>query len=368
LYKEDIKMMKDLGFKHYRFSISWTRIMPFELNKIDPEGIQFYHHLIDECLKNNITPYATIYHWDLPVYIQNSWLNESIVDFFFDYSLILFKEYGEKIHHWMTINEPLTTSMQGYGNSCNFAPGYCSEDNMYLSAHHQLLAHAKTGKYYLENYPDGKISIVLNTNWFEPVNSDAEYHAHDYMDRNLGWFLNPIMSGEYPEIMKSKCPQFTQDQKHELINSFNFLAINHYTSYLVHQDGSTSTSPEWTQGQSVWLFDAPFGLNRLLHYIHDKYTKTTPIVITECGFSQKNDKLLDLDRSHYYIGYINALLRAQNEGVKNIIGFFAWSLLDNFEWASGYKEKFGIIQVEKNYTREIKLSATLLSSMNQLLS
>lgn len=367
LYKEDIQRMKELGFTHYRFSISWTRIMPFQWNQVDQEGIQFYHNLIQECLNQNITPFVTLYHWDLPVYIENSWLNPDIIDYFFNYSVLVFKEYGHLVNNWMTINEPLTTSMQGYGYTCNFAPGYCSENNMYLSGHHQLLAHAKVGNYYRTHYPQGNISIVLNTNWYEPADSDSIYQAKDMMDKHFGWFINPLFMGEYPSIIRDKCPTFTQEEKELLLNSYTFLGINHYTTYIVHADGSTSTNPEWTQGASIWLFDAPIGMNRILHYIHDKYTKTIPIIITECGYSQKNDQLLDFDRTHYYIGYLHELIKAKDEGVDNVIGFFAWSFLDNFEWRSGYREKFGIVQVNKNYARNTKFSAQVLSMMNKFL-
>ena len=364
MFREDIRWMYELGIKHYRFSISWTRIMPDEVGIVNPQGIRFYHDVIDECLKYNITPYATIYHWDMPGYIDtkfNGWLNESIVNLFYQYSLILFSEYGDKINHWMTINEPLTTSSQGYGPACNFAPGKCSLQNKYLSARNQLLAHAYVGNYYLDHYP-GEIGIVLNSNWIEPKNDKSIAFARAEMDDTLGLFLDPLIYGEFPSSLKNRTTPFTPIQKEILKRSFNILCINHYTTYYVNENGHNSVSGEWEQGQSSWLFNAPFGLNRLLHYIYDRYTNQTPIYVTECGFSQKNDRLLDIERVHYLSGYLSQFQKSMDQGIKTLKGFFVWSFLDNFEWSSGYNETFGIIRVdrENNYERRHKLSAYFL--------
>lgn len=368
LYKDDIKLMNDLGIKHYRFSISWTRIMPFEWNKIDPEGIQFYHNIIDECLKYNITPYATIYHWDLPNYLDvnmGSWLNEEIIYYFLEYSKILFNEYSNKVKFWMTINEPLTTSKQGYGSICSFAPGNCSINNQFESARNQLLAHAYVGNYYKMNY-NGDIGMVINTNWIEPIDNNqfSINNSLKQIDESFGWFMNPLFFGEYPNIYKNILKPFNDTEKDILMDSFTFLGINHYTTYYVNSKGHNSVSKDWTQGKSTWLFDQPRGLKELLLYIKKKYSKTIPIYITESGFSQKFDGILDLDRTHYLIGYINEALKCYKNGMKNLKGFFIWSFLDNFEWASGYNETFGIINVDfKNYTRNPKFSSSVIKEL-----
>jgi beta-glucosidase/6-phospho-beta-glucosidase/beta-galactosidase len=363
-YHDDIKMMYDLGFRHFRLSISWTRIMPFEYGILNQEGIQFYHNVIDTCLSYNITPYVTLYHWDLPQYIDeqyDGWLHESIVPLFLEYSKLMFQEFGSKVKHWMTINEPLTTSNQGYGQACNFAPGKCSDKNRYTSARNQLLAHATVGNYYKKHY-DGDIGIVLNSNWIEPMNPQSRYHAKFQMDDSLGLFLQPLLDGNFPSSIEHRITPFSAHQKEMMKDSYTFIGINHYTTYIVNELGEISTSPDWFQAQSTWLYDAPRGISELMYYLRDDYHVEFPILITECGFSQKNDGLVDLERVHYLSGYINQVLECIRNGMTNIEGFFVWSLLDNFEWSSGYNETFGIVHVdfEKNYQRTPKLSARFI--------
>ena len=365
-YKNDIKMMNQLGFKHFRLSISWTRIMPFEWGEINKEGIKFYHNVIDTCLAYNITPYVTLYHWDLPQYIDDEfdgWLDISIVPLFLEYSKLMFREYGFKVKHWMTINEPLTTSNQGYGPTCNFAPGKCSNQNRYVSARNQLLAHAMVGNYYKHHY-DGEIGIVLNSNWIEAMNPQSEYHAKFQMDDSLGLFLEPLLNGTFPKSIEHRVTPFSSRQIEILKDSYTFIGINHYTTYIVNELGQISTSPDWFQAQSTWLYDAPRGISELMYYLRDYYHINFPILITECGFSQKNDSLVDFERVHYLSGYINQIMDCRKNGMTNIEGFFIWSLLDNFEWASGYNETFGIVHVdfEKNYKRTPKLSAQFMKS------
>jgi beta-glucosidase/6-phospho-beta-glucosidase/beta-galactosidase len=370
-YKQDIKLMNELQIKHYRFSISWTRIMPDTFGIIDPSGVQFYHDVIDECIKYNITPYATMYHWDLPEYIDvmyNGWLNESIIRLFYEYSVYLFSEYGHKVDHWMTINEPLTTSNQGYGPTCNFAPGKCSLENKYISAKNQLLAHAYAGKYYLDHYK-GEIGIVLNANWIQPKNKASIPFAEKQMEDSLGLFLHPLIHGEFPPSLINHTFPFTRIESDILKHSFNILCINHYTTYYVDEHGHNSVNQEWEQGESSWLFNAPFGLNNLLDHIYSTYTNYTPIYITECGFSEKHDSLLDIERVHYLSGYLAQFKKCIQKGMHTLRGFFVWSFLDNFEWSSGYNETFGIIYVDRNadYQRKQKLSAAFIKNINTYL-
>jgi beta-glucosidase len=363
MYKEDVKLMYDLNFRNYRLSISWTRIMPYKWNEINQEGIQFYHNLLDELKLHNITPYVTLYHWDLPNYLQEEfggWSNPSVVEYFLNYSKIIFNEYDNKVNYWITINEPLTTSVQGYGDG-SFAPGIKSENEKYLSGHYQLLAHAYCAAYYKENY-NGKIGIAINSNWFEPFGSNSSDKAFNYLMNSLGWFADPLFFGEYPKELNCKILNFTDYEKMLLINSLDFFGLNHYTTYYVNSNGEISHDSLWIQGESEWLYSVPYGINRILNFINNRYG-SIPIYITECGFSMKNDKYYDTDRIHYLFGYLYDTLKSIKEGV-NVKGFFIWSLLDNFEWISGYNETFGIIQVNRtNYARKPKKSAELLSSL-----
>jgi len=363
LYKNDVKLMYDLNFRNYRFSMSWTRIMPYKWNEINDEGIQFYHNLLDELKVNNITPFVTMYHWELPNYIQEEiggWSSPNIIEYFFNYSKILFNEYNNKVNYWITINEPLTTSKQGYGEG-TFAPGIKSENEMYLSGHYQLLSHAYVANYYKRNY-NGKIGIAINSNWYEPKDNNSKIEANKELMRNLGWFAEPLFFGEYPDVIKNKTPKFTDYQKILLINSLDFFGLNHYTTYYVDSIGEMSEDPLWLHGQSNWLYAVPLGMNRILNFIKNRYG-SIPIYITECGFSMRNDNYYDTDRIHYLAGYLFETIKAINTGI-NVKGFFIWSFLDNFEWASGYNETFGIVEVNMTTCeRKPKKSALIMSNL-----
>jgi beta-glucosidase len=349
--------MYDLGIRNYRFSISWTRIMPYNLNYINEEGIEFYHNLLDELYDYNITPYVTLYNWDLPNYLSPGWIYSNITDFFLEYSKIIFREYHYKVKFWITINEPLTTALQGYGSGI-FAPGL--ENLQYLAGHYQLLAHGKVAKYYKENY-NGKIGITLNSNWYEPKDTDPKSieNACKETIKNLGWFADPLFFGKYPDEIAQLTPAFTQDEQNMLKNSSDFLGLNHYTSYYVDYEGHITVDPTWTVAQSNWLYNAPFGMSKILHFIKVRYGNI-PVYITECGFSMRRDNLIDIDRISYLSGYLKEAERCEKEGL-NVKAFFMWSFLDNFEWASGYNETFGIVYVDREtFERKPKLSAYLI--------
>jgi len=372
LYQQDLRLMHEMGIRHYRFSISWTRVMPYSLDRLDPDGIAFYHHLIDECLRYNMTPFVTLYHWDLPQYLEtdmNGWLDDRIIASFLVYAKSMFAEYGHKVRHWLTINEPLTTSDQGYGPLCSFAPGRCSAENRQRSIHYQLLAHAYVGHYYRQQY-DGDIGIVLNANWLEPWDAMSRDTADREMDATLGLFLHPLIFGTYPASLRDGMPSFDEADQQRLQESFTLLAINHYTTSYVDAQGYHRTSPEWEPAQSSWLFDAPYGLSRLLQYIETTYNaRRFPLYITECGFSQKDDGVVDMERVHYLAGYLREFDKCVRSGMTHLRGFFVWSWLDNFEWSSGYNETFGIIHVDRDneYRRTPKWSAYVLRDLIALL-
>ena len=366
LYKEDICLLNSLGFKNYRLSISWTRIMPYKWNEINQDGIQFYHNLLDELKLYNITPYVTIYHWELPNYIQEEiggWSDPRIVEYYTNYSKLLFNEYNSKINYWITINEPLTTSIQGYGTG-TFAPGIVSDSERILSGHYQLLAHAHVANYYKNNY-HGKIGIAINSNWYEPSDLNdikSVQYANEELMKNLGWFTDPLFFGKYPKELESITPKFTVAEKILLKNSLDFFGLNHYTTYLINNKGEIVVDQLWVQAESSWLYDVPFGIYNILSFFKKRYGNI-PIYITECGFSMKNDNINDIDRMNYLNNYLLETLRSIDDNGVNVKGFFVWSFLDNFEWASGYNEHFGIVYVNRtDYSRTPKNSALLISS------
>ncbi|GLT49780.1 hypothetical protein SLA2020_233130 [Shorea laevis] len=394
-YKEDVEIMKEMGLDAYRFSISWSRILPNGKvsGGVNEEGIKYYNNLINELLSNGIEPYVTLFHWDLPQDLEDEYggfLSHKILDDFVAYSEVCFKEFGDRVKHWITLNEPWTLSNLGYTNG-SLAPGRCSEwqqlnctggdsgTEPYLVSHHQLLAHAAAVDLYRQKYQEiqeGTIGITLNSHWFVPL-SDSKHDqeaAQRALDFMFGWFMDPITKGHYPECMQSlvgdRLPRFTKEQSEMLKGSFDFLGLNYYTanyagdapkvnasrpSYSTDSRANLSTErdgvPIGPGTASSWLYVYPEGFHDLLMYIKNKYDNPL-IYITENGVDEMDDPslplekaLIDYHRINYHLQHLSFLQAAIRSGV-NVKGYFAWSLLDNFEWTNGYTARFGIYYVD----------------------
>ncbi|EDO47612.1 predicted protein, partial [Nematostella vectensis] len=381
-YKEDVQLLRNLGVKAYRFSISWPRILPKGTKEIiNTKGIEYYNNLINELLHYNIQPVATIYHWDLPVPFRmaGSWTNSSIIEHFNDYAEICFKNFGDRVKKWITINEP---AIELLFMKTHWAPPASSREQ-YLAGHNLLLAHAKVYHTYNNTYKatqKGKISISLNGQGAEPLtDSQADKEAADrYMQFYVGHFAVPIyVSGDYPEIMKtliankstavgipSRLPEFTEEQKKMIKGTADYFATNHYSSDLVqHHDfynGAKTPQEMWTDGNYVLKGDpnwnrtafnwavVPWGLRKFLKYFKDNYGDPE-VIITENGCSAPGEylktvpeRLEDDFRVDFFNRYINEVYKAYKlDGVK-VKGYYAWSLMDNFEWFQGYNMPFGI--------------------------
>ncbi|XP_057451606.1 beta-glucosidase 42 [Lotus japonicus] len=395
-YKEDIDLIAKLGFEAYRFSISWSRIFPDGLGtKVNDEGIAFYNNLINSLLERGIQPYATLYHWDLPLHLQESiggWLNKQIIEYFAVYADTCFASFGDRVKNWITLNEPLQTAIQGY-DTATFAPGRCENASVepYLAAHHQILAHAAAVSIYRSKYKDkqrGQVGLVVDCEWAE-ANSDKiedKSAAARRLDFQLGWYLDPLYYGEYPAVMRERLgdqlPKFSEEDKKILLNSLDFIGLNHYTSRFIshvtecteecyfYKAQQTDRIVEREGGQligekaaSEWLYVVPWGLRKVLNYVSQKYA--TPIYVTENGMDDEDDDKLALHemlddklRVRYFKEYLASVAQAIKDGA-DVRGYFAWSLLDNFEWAQGYTKRFGLVYVDyKNgLTRHPKSSA-----------
>ncbi|XP_008229698.1 PREDICTED: beta-glucosidase 12-like [Prunus mume] len=407
-YKEDVGIMKNMGWDAYRFSISWSRLLPNGKlsGGVNKEGIKYYNNLINDLLRNGLTPFVTLFHWDLPQTLEDEYggfLSPHIVNHFQDYAELCYKEFGDRVKHWITLNEPYTFSNFGYATGTH-APGRCSTWQQlnctggdssiepYLVAHHLLLAHAAVVKLYKNKYQasqNGVVGITLVSNWFEPLseekeNKNAALRALDFM---FGWFVEPLTSGEYPQSMRSlvgnRLPKFTKEQSKLLIGSFDFLGLNYYAGYYASdapQNNSVYASyttdaginlsserngvPIGSKGASEWLNVYPQGIQDLLLYTKKKYHNPV-IYITENGVDEFNDPKLSLAealndtyRIDYYNRHLHYIQSSIDNGVK-VKGFFPWTLLDNFEWSSGYCVRFGITYVDYNdrLKRHPKLSA-----------
>ncbi|XP_026389820.1 beta-glucosidase 42-like isoform X1 [Papaver somniferum] len=401
LYKEDVELMSKLGFGAYRFSVSWSRIFPDGLGtEVNEEGITYYNNLINALLDKGMQPYLTLYHWDLPSHLHESmggWLSGKIVKYFAMYAETCFASFGDRVKHWITLNEPLQTAVNGYDNG-TFAPGRSenSSTEPYLAAHHQLLAHAAAVSIYNKKYKaqqGGEIGIVADCEWAEAFSDKMEDKtaAARRIDFHFGWFLDPIYFGDYPKSMREELgdllPKFSDEDRELLRNSVDFLGVNNYTTRLIAH-ATTSPDPgqfnrsqhleriaEYPGGEAIgekaaseWLYIVPWGLRKLLNYVAQKY-QNPKIYITENGMDDEGDPkallhemLDDKKRVGYYKGYLAAVSQAIKDGV-DVRGYFAWSFLDNFEWAQGYTKRFGIVYVDyKNgLTRHPKSSALWFS-------
>ncbi len=390
-YKEDVAIMKNLGIKHYRFSISWSRILPYGSGEENIAGITFYNNLISELLAAGIQPWVTLYHWDLPNVLEesiNGWQGGAkIVQAFVNYSDTCFKHFGDRVKNWITINESWVVAILGYGHGV-FAPGKISKDYPYQVGHNLLLAHAYAVQLYRTKYQPlqkGQIGITNNCDWREPLTKSPfdVAAAERALQFFLGWFADPVYFGDYPQIMKdrlgNRLPQFTNAEKELLKGSTDFFGLNHYTTMYAadssgvngagtvygngglseDQDVILSVNNDWGLTDMHWAI-VPWGLKKLLHWINNRYNNP-PIFITEngCAFNDdlENNTMNDKRRIEFFEGYLKAMHEAITEGV-NVQGYFIWSLLDNFEWALGYDKQFGIIHVDlKTQVRTLKASA-----------
>ncbi|XP_021617727.1 beta-glucosidase 24 [Manihot esculenta] len=409
-YLEDIKRMKAMGFESFRFSISWSRIIPSGKvhEGVNEQGIKFYNNLINALLKNGMEPYVTIFHWDTPQALEEKYggfLSSKIVDDFHDFARLCFEKFGDRVKYWVTLNEPWSVALFAYDLGVH-APGRCSSwmnqacqagnssTEPYIISHNLLLSHATTVQLYRQKYQaiqKGKIGITLNSMWFEPysnstVDKKAAKTAIDFM---FGWYMNPVTYGNYPRSMRKlvgdRLPKFKPKESKLLKGSYDFLGLNYYTSN--YAKGNANVDPHFSsystdnhvnqtpfdqngnligpQAHSPWLYIYPKGIRYLLNYIKDTY-KNPIIYITENGVDELNNKTLTLKqalddrvRKEYYETHLWNVHRSIKEYNVKVKGYFAWSYSDNFEWNIGYTSRFGLIYIdyERNLTRHLKQSA-----------
>jgi len=380
--EEDVALMKAMGLKAYRFSIAWSRLLPLGRGEVNAAGVAFYNRLIDLLLANGIEPWVTLYHWDLPLALQlerDGLLNPEVAGDFARYGELCFERFGDRVKHWITLNEPWCSAVLGHGLGY-FAPGRTSVVEPYVAAHNLLRAHARIVDVYRRKFQArqrGVIGITNNCDWREPRTDSAADRAaaERSLEFFLGWFADPIYRGDYPEVMRARVgarlPRFSDEDRALVRGSSDFFGLNHYTTMFAaepppgaragqaslvgnggmaeDQQVALSEDPAWGKTDMGWNI-VPSGCRRLLGWIDRRYGHPT-IYLTEngCALPGEDDlaaALRDDRRVAYLHDYLTAAHAAIREDGVDLRGYFVWTLMDNFEWAYGYSKRFGLHHVD----------------------
>ena len=373
---EDVALMKSLGIPAYHFSISWTRVLPAGIGAVNEKGLDFYDRLVDELLAAGITPMAVLHHWDFPQVLQElgGWVNRTSVDWFAEFAAVVFDRLGDRVPLWATINEPWVVAFLGYGAGI-FAPGVCDYTQAYQTLHHLLLAHAAAVRVFRQGNHPAEIGIILNPDRFIPASNRTEDIAacRRAYDENVGMFLRPLVFGEYPAAFMDWLgvhrPVIFPDDLAKIKGSFDFLGVNYYRTASVSHDVNggllkanirSIAEPGWGRTEMDWGI-APAGLTAVLLDWKENYGNPK-MIVTENGaaFPDAPDArgaVNDPARINFLRAHIEATHAAIVRGA-NVHGYFAWSFLDNFEWAEGYRPRFGLVYVDyRTQKRTPKASA-----------
>ena len=375
-YKDDLLLVKALGFSVFRFSISWARILPDGTGKINKEGLNFYHKVIDECLKLGLTPYVTLYHWDLPEELEKKggWTNYLVIKWFTRFVTVCAEAYGDKIKNWIILNEPFAFTTLGYMLG-KHAPGKTGLTNYLPAIHHTAMAQAEGGRIIRKLVPHAHIGTAFSFSQIIPYTDKKEDIAAanrlDILMNRL--FIEPALGKGYPIDdsfkfleklhIQNKSWKYTE----RLHFDFDFIGLQYYFPVVVKHNSYIPI----IQASEVKPITRKVPLTAMGWEINaDSFYKTIKkiwlhggvkeIIITENGAAFKDDLkngvIEDPERIDYFQQHLKALLKAKKEGV-NIKGYFAWTLMDNFEWSEGYRPRFGLVHVDlKTQLRTIKNS------------
>ncbi|WP_214885350.1 MULTISPECIES: GH1 family beta-glucosidase [unclassified Exiguobacterium] len=386
-YKEDIVLMAEMGLESYRFSISWPRVFPNGTGEVNEKGLEFYNNLIDECLKHDIVPFVTLYHWDLPQALEEKggWKNKETVDAFARFADTCFQSFGDRVNHWITFNEAVIFCSLGYLTGAH-PPGIEGDVKGYFqTTHNVFVAHARAVELFKQSGHTGEIGI---THVFNPAfsiddaeeNKFAEMHANAYATH---WFYDPILKGEYPEYVvnglseQGLLPDMTEEELDVLKRTApmnDFIGLNYYSPQRVMKndsalvmaggrenstgrpgnpsfDGVYKTVKMDDKVYTKWDWEiSPEAFLAGMHMLKDRYGDVK-IYITENGLGDVDPivdgEIMDTPRIEFIEGHLRAVKHAVQQGI-NVAGYYAWSAIDLLSWLNGYKKQYGFIYVDHN--------------------
>ncbi|HET6227677.1 MAG TPA: GH1 family beta-glucosidase [Bacteroidia bacterium] len=374
-FRQDILLLKSLGIRHFRFSISWSRLLPNGTGAVNEKGIQFYHKVIDTCLENGIVPWVTLYHWDLPYALEKKggWPNRAILDWFKEYVELCVKHFGSKVKHWMVLNEPIAFTGGGYFLGIH-APGRTGLPNFLPAIHHASLCQRIGFQIIKEKYPESEVGSTFSFSHMEPFitpnlkgnvrNQEACKRVDAILNRMA---IEPTLGLFYPhtdlKVLKAIEKYVQKEDEANLKTPFDFVGLQVYTREVVKH----SYFVPYLKAKLIHAYKRDAAITSMNWEVHPPcmyevikkvaaYTGVKKIIITENGaaFNDVPDQegVRDTYRTDYLRKHIAEVKRAKDEGI-NVKGYFVWSFIDNFEWSEGYFPRFGIVYVDFNTQQRI---------------
>jgi beta-glucosidase len=356
-YAEDIALLKELGVKAYRFSISWSRVLPKGRGDANKAGLDFYKRLVDELLRSGIKPWVCLYHYDLPQALQDEggWANPDIVKYFSDYAELMASELGDKVKHWLIINEPRCVAWLGHLTGYH-APGVKDLKLSLRVSHHLQLAQGRTIQTLRDFNRDFQIGAILDINAVQPISDDKnDQEAANNLDEFWNrWYIDPLFKGEYPPLAEKIGLKPSREDMRLIKQPIDFLGVNYYTRLLAAHDPQDpltqarvikKNTPRTEKGWEIY----PNGLYEVLNRFRTSYGNPL-LYVTENGAAFednviKDGRVQDDDRIDFLRSHIAAANRSIKEGTR-LKGYFVWTAIDNFEWAEGYSERFGLVRTD----------------------
>ncbi|MBS1612505.1 MAG: beta-glucosidase [Bacteroidetes bacterium] len=362
-YEQDIELMKKMGIPIFRFSLAWTRILPDGTGKVNQAGIDFYNKVIDKCIKEGVEPWITCYHWDLPQTLEDKggWSNRDSIQWFEEFVDVSTKAFGDRVKNWMVFNEPMAFTMLGYMLGWH-APGKVNFKKFYKSVHHVTMSHGAGGRVIRKNVKNANVGTTFSCSSVETLKhnkaNDKAVTRADVMINRL--FVEPILGMGYPvkdlPALKHVIKHMQPGDEEKMKFDFDFIGVQNYTRIvvksllLVPMIGAINVAPK-KLGHDITEMNwevYPEGIYKVIKKFA-AYPNIPKLIVTENGAAFKdelvNGEINDTKRVQFLKDYLGQVLKAKKEGV-NLGGYFIWSFLDNFEWAEGYRPRFGIVGVD----------------------